>query len=261
MKTVILCGGMGTRLSEETSLRPKPMVTVGGRPILWHIMNIYGAAGINEFVLALGYKGEMIKEYFLNYYALNNDFEVDLTTGQLSIERRCRRDWKVRLVDTGERTLTGSRLLRLKPHLQNQGTFLLTYGDGVSDIEIKKLLEFHKSHGKLATVMAVQPTARFGELQMDSGAKVTRFKEKPLNGAGWANGGFFVFEPGVFDYIPQNDETPLEGAPLENLTRDGQLVAYKHPGYWQCMDTIRDRELLESQWQSGEAPWKVWKDV
>jgi glucose-1-phosphate cytidylyltransferase len=259
MKTVILCGGMGTRLSEETSLRPKPMVAVGAYPILWHIMNIYGAQGFSEFVLALGYKGEMIKEYFLNFYAMNSDLRVDLSSGEVSYLRPGRRDWMVELVDTGEKTMTGGRLKRLESSLQSSGTFFLTYGDGVCDVNLKALLEFHRSHGKLVTVTAVRPTARFGGMSFD-GERITQFKEKPQTGEGWINGGFFVMEPEVFSYLSDDGE-PLETTPLERLARDGQLMAYKHSGFWQCMDTIRDRQLLEERWESGSAPWKLWSDA
>jgi glucose-1-phosphate cytidylyltransferase len=257
MKTIILCGGMGTRLTEETILKPKPMVTVGPYPILWHIMSIYGHQGFNEFALAIGYKGDMIKDYFLNYHALNSDFEIDLKTGEKKFNNNSKEDWKVKLVDTGLNTMTGGRLLRLKNTLKSEGTFFLTYGDGVADIDLKALLKFHKSHGKLVTVTAVRPNARFGGLQIE-GDKITQFKEKPQSGEGWINGGFFVMEPGVFDYL-SNDETVLERDPLEKLAKNGQLMAYQHKGFWQCMDTMRDRQLLEDAWNSKSAPWKLWK--
>ncbi len=259
MKTVILCGGLGTRLSEETVLRPKPMVAIGSRPILWHIMNIYGAQGFNEFVLALGYKGEIIKEFFLHYHSLNSDFTVDLATGKVSQEKSSPRDWKVSLVDTGEQSLTGGRVKRLEKLLRPTGTFMLTYGDGVANIDLKKLLAFHKSHGKIATVTAVRPTARFGGMKFD-GDRVSQFKEKAQSGEGWINGGFFVLEPAFFDYL-ENDSTVLETTPLERLVADGQLMSYRHEGFWQCMDTIRDRQLLEDLWARGEAPWKTWKET
>ncbi|MGK5085600.1 glucose-1-phosphate cytidylyltransferase [Bdellovibrionota bacterium FG-1] len=258
MKTVILCGGLGTRLSEETVLRPKPLVTIGGRPILWHIMNGYGQQGFTEFVLALGYKGELIKEYFLNYYSLNSDVEVDLSTGKFVCENTRPRDWKVKMVDTGDKTMTGGRVKRLEQMLRPQGTFMLTYGDGVSDVNIAELVRFHKSHGKLATVTAVRPTARFGGMAFKDKQVVT-FKEKPQSGEGWINGGFFVMEPGVLDYL-EDDSTVLEQSPLERLARDGQLMAFHHEGYWQAMDTIRERQMLEESWNSGKAPWKTWKD-
>ena len=258
MKTVILCGGMGTRLSEETVLRPKPMVTIGGRPILWHILSGYASHGFNEFVLALGYKGEAIKEYFFNYYALNSEAEVHLSNGKIEYEKPRALNWKVRLSDTGERTMTGGRLKRLEPLLRPQGTFMMTYGDGVSDVDVKALVKFHKSHGKLATVTAVRPTARFGGMAFE-GSRVTKFQEKPHSGEGWINGGFFVLEPGVFDYL-DGDSTVFEQSPLENLARDGQLMAFEHDGYWQCMDTIRERQMLEESWNTGKAPWKIWKE-
>ncbi len=257
MKTVILCGGLGTRLSEETVIRPKPLVTVGGHPILWHILNSYGNFGFNEFVLALGYKGEAIKKYFLNYYSLDSDLRIDLRTGAVEHLRECPRDWQLDLIDTGDQSMTGGRLHRLEALLQPQGTFMLTYGDGVGDVDIAKLLSFHRCHGKLATVTAVRPPARFGGMVFD-GDRVAEFLEKPQTGEGWINGGFFVFEPQIFDYL-DGDSTVLEGAPLENLARDGQLMAYKHEGFWQCMDTVRDRQLLESLWAGGAAPWKTWK--
>jgi len=255
MKVVILCGGLGTRLSEETQVKPKPMVTVGGHPMLWHIMNIYGGHGCNEFVLALGYKGDSIKEYFLNYYALDSDLSIDLKTGSIEHQRRSQRDWKVDLVDTGEQSMTGGRLHRLEQLLRPLGTFMLTYGDGIGNVDIKRLLDFHRAHGKLATVTAVRPPARFGEIVLN-GDQVVEFKEKPQTGEGWINGGFFVFEPSVFDYLA-GDQTVLEGAPLENLARDGQLMAFKHSGFWHCMDTLRDRQQLEQLWASNAAPWKT----
>ncbi len=258
MKTVILCGGLGSRLSEETQLRPKPMVQIGGHPLLWHIMNIYGRAGFDEFTLALGYKGDVIKEYFLNFHALDSDFAVDLKTREVRYLRPGRRDWKVELIDTGVDSMTGGRLHRLEPLLRAGGTFMLTYGDGVADLDPRKVLEFHRSHGKLATVTAVRPPARFGGMRLDGG-RVADFKEKPQAGEGWINGGFFVFEPGVFDYLA-GDATVLEGEPLERLCRDGQLMAWRHEGYWQCMDTLRDRQTLEALWASGRAPWKMWQD-
>jgi glucose-1-phosphate cytidylyltransferase len=258
MKTVILCGGLGTRLAEETTVKPKPMVQIGGRPILWHIMNIYGHYGASDFVLALGYKGEVIKEYFLNYYALNSDLKIDLASGELTYQRRCPRNWKVELLDTGEKTMTGGRLLRLKPTLADHGTFMLTYGDGVADLNIDELLKFHRSHKKAVTVTAVRPTARFGGMEI-SGINVTKFREKPQSGEGWINGGFFVMEPRVFDYL-DNDATVLETLPMEKLVNAGEIAAFPHSGFWQCMDTIRERTLLEEKWNSGRPDWKVWED-
>lgn len=256
MNVVILCGGLGTRLSEETSLKPKPLITVGGHPILWHIMNIYGAHGYNEFALALGYKGEAVKEYFLNYYSLDSDLSIDLKTGAVDHISQSKRDWKIDLIDTGSDSMTGGRLHRLESKLRPHGTFMLTYGDGVSDVDINRLVAFHKAHGKLATVTAVRPPARFGGMVFD-GDRVVEFKEKPQTGEGWINGGFFIFEPGVFDYL-SGDQTVLEGSPLESLARDKQLIAFKHEGFWQCMDTLRDRQYLDHLWASGAAPWKKW---
>jgi len=259
MQTVILCGGKGTRLAEETSVRPKPMVTVGGNPMLWHIMKIYEHHGFKDFTLAVGYLGEYIKNYFLHYSALNSDFEVDLATGEVSpLKKNAAINWKVRLVDTGSDTLTGGRLLRLKHNLSKDGTFFLTYGDGVCDVNIHELLKFHKSHGKLVTITAVRPAARFGGLEIQKG-KVISFREKLRNEAGWINGGFMVMEPKVFDYL-DDDMTILEQSPMERLAKEGELMAYPHEGFWQCMDTIRDREHLEELWASGSAPWKLWKD-
>ena len=254
MKTVILCGGKGTRLSEETSLLPKPMIKIGEKPMLWHIMNIYSNYGQNEFILALGYKGEIIKEYFLNYYALNSDLTIDISSGQVNYQQSQKQNWKVELVDTGMSTLTGGRLLRLESILRPHGTFMLTYGDGVANIDINALIEFHKSHGKIATVTAVHPTARFGGITLN-GNQIAEFKEKQQGGEGLINGGFFVFEPEIFDYL-ENDETILERSPLEKLANDRQLMAYKHSSFWQCMDTIRERNLLEELWTSGIPPWK-----
>lgn len=254
MKTVILCGGLGTRLSEETQIKPKPMVEIGGRPILWHIMKIYERHGFNDFMLALGYKGEVIKDYFLNYHARQSDLTVHLKNGQVDYTNPTAEDWRVTLVETGANSYTGGRLLRLKPLLDSGGTFMLTYGDGVSNVDITALLNFHHSHGRLATVTAVRPPARFGDLSIQNN-RVTHFEEKPQVGEGWINGGFFVFEPGVLDFIA-DDSTILEKAPLEQLAAQGQLMAYQHPGYWQSMDTLRDKHALEDLWASGKAPWK-----
>jgi glucose-1-phosphate cytidylyltransferase len=256
MKVVILCGGLGSRLAEETQARPKPMVEVGGHPILWHIMKIYSSYQINEFYLTLGYKGDIIKDYFLSYYARQSDIMVDLKTGHIDYTRPSSENWRVSMIDTGQSVMTGGRLLRLKPHLQSGGTFMLTYGDGVSDVNIRKLLAFHRSHGRLATVTAVRPPARFGSLQLDD-ASVTYFAEKPQIDGGWINGGFFVFEPEVFDYLG-DDQTVLEKGPLERLCADDQLMAFKHNGYWQAMDTLRDKEALEKLWNTGKSPWRVW---
>lgn len=256
MKVVILCGGRGTRLKEETEFLPKPMVKIGDMPILWHIMNIYDFYGYKEFILALGYKGEMIKEYFLNYYHHQSNLTIDIKTGKVSASGSNIMEGIVHLVDTGLNAMTGGRLHRLKDMLEE--TFMLTYGDGVSNVDIKKLVEFHMSHGKVATVTAVRPPARFGTMSFD-GDKVTKFTEKSQTGEGWINGGFFVFEPDVFKYL-HGEDTVLERDPLENLARDGQLMAYKHEGFWQCMDTLRDRDNLNDLWNSGKAPWKVWTE-
>jgi len=254
MRTVILCGGLGTRISEETRVKPKPMVEIGGRPILWHIMKIYEQYGQNDFILALGYKGEIIKDYFLNYHARLSDLTVQLKSGEVRYSNPTAEDWCVSLVDTGPDTMTGGRLLRLKSHLQTGGAFMLTYGDGVSDVDVAALLAFHRSHGKLATVTAVRPPVRFGELTVEDD-RVVSFQEKPQAGEGWINGGFFVFEPEVFDFI-EDDSTMLERAPLEQLAKKGELMVYHHPGYWQCMDTLRDKLMLDELWQSDQAPWK-----
>lgn len=256
MKVIILAGGLGARLQEETAVKPKPMVEIGGCPILWHIMNIYATPGYKEFIVALGYKGEFIKSYFLNYYYLRNNFSIDLGTGQVNVHDGYREDWVVHLIDTGLETQTGGRLKRLSPWIGNE-TFMMTYGDGVADINIRELVAFHKQHGKLATITAVRPPARFGGLSFQ-GDLVAKFVEKPQVGEGWINGGFFVLERGVLDYI-KGDDTYFERDPLERLAEDGQLVAYRHEGFWQCMDTLRDVRLLNSLWECGNAPWKVWK--
>jgi glucose-1-phosphate cytidylyltransferase len=254
MKTVLLCGGLGTRISEETQLKPKPMVEIGGRPILWHIMKIYEQHQQNDFILALGYKSEVIKDYFLNYHARLSDLTVQLKSGEVSYSNPTAEDWRVSLIDTGPDTMTGGRLLRLKSYLQSSGTFMLTYGDGVSDVDVTALLAFHKSHGKLATVTAVRPPVRFGELSIED-ETVVSFQEKPQAGEGWINGGFFVFEPGVLDFI-EDDSIMLERAPLEQLAQQGELMVHHHHGYWQCMDTLRDKMTLDELWHSGQAPWK-----
>jgi glucose-1-phosphate cytidylyltransferase len=255
MKVAILAGGLGSRLQEETTIRPKPMVEIGGKPILWHILNIYAAHGFEEFVVALGYKGESIKDYFLNFYALNNDLTVDLGSGAANVHRGNGPAWKIHLVDTGPTTQTGGRVGRLRQHLRD-GTFMLTYGDGVADLDLRKLLEFHRSHGKLATVTAVRPPSRFGSFILD-GPRITRFEEKPQTGEGWINGGFFVLEPGVLDLI-EGDDTVWERGPMEKLAAAGELMAYRHDGFWQAMDTLRERRLLEELWASGKPPWRVW---
>lgn len=257
MKVGILAGGFGTRLAEETESRPKPMVEVGDKPILWHIMKHYSHYGFKEFDIALDYKGEVIKKYMLDYCSLNGNLTVHLGTGGTSLHDAFRDDWTVSLVDTGLYTNTGGRIKRLAPWLGNE-TFMLTWGDGVSDVDLSKLLAFHRSHGKLATVTAVRPPARFGRLEFD-GDRVVEFSEKPQTSEGWINGAFFVLEPGVFDYI-EGDGTQWEREPMENLARDGQLIAYRHEGFWQCMDTLRDKHLLNRLWDSGQAPWKSWEE-
>lgn len=257
MKVVILCGGMGTRLMEETEVIPKPMIEIGGRPILWHIMNIYSFYGFNEFILALGYKGDKIKEYFLNYCNLQSDLTVNFKTGDVTAFRNCYREWIVHLVDTGLKTMTGGRIKRLSAYLKNE-SFMVTYGDGVGNIDIRNLVEFHKKKGKLGTVTAVKPTARFGSIKCESDL-VSVFQEKSQSGEGLINGGYFVFEPEIFNEI-EDDKTVLEHEPLENLARRNQLVAYRHEGYWQCMDTLREKQILQNLWENGKAPWKIWKD-
>jgi glucose-1-phosphate cytidylyltransferase len=256
MKAVILAGGLGSRLSEETVARPKPMVEIGGKPILWHIMSIFSAYGVNEFVLALGYRAEFVKEYFLNFYAINNNISIDLATGKTTIHEGNQPRWKVHLVDTGLLTMTGGRLRRLRQWIGEDETFLMTYGDGVADVDVRALLRFHESHGKLATVTTVRPPARFGSIVFD-GQRVSEFTEKPQTGEGWINGGFFVLNRKVIDYV-ENDESIWEKAPMEKLANDGQLMAYRHEGFWQPMDTLREKKLLEDLWTAGSAPWKVW---
>jgi glucose-1-phosphate cytidylyltransferase len=256
MKAIILAGGLGSRLSEETTLKPKPMVEIGGKPMLWHIMNIFSCYGVDEFIVALGYRGEVIKEYFLNFYALNNNVTVDLATGGNMIHEGRQPRWKVHLVDTGAQTQTGGRVKRLERWLGDDETFMLTYGDGVADVDIRALLRFHQAHGKLATVTTVRPPARFGGIVFE-GDRVTEFTEKPQTGEGWINGGFFVLDRRVLKYI-DGDTTLWERDPMERLAQDGQLMAYRHSGFWQPMDTLRERKVLEDLWASGNAPWKCW---
>ena len=255
MKAVILAGGLGTRIAEETSSRPKPMVEIGGKPILWHIMKMYSAHGVNEFVICCGYKGYMIKEYFANYFLHMSDVTFDMSNNDMEIHQKKAEPWKVTLIDTGENTLTGGRLKRVRDYLGNED-FCFTYGDGVGSVDITKLIEFHKKHGKKATVTAVQPPGRFGALEM-TGSTVTSFVEKPHGDGMYINGGFFVLNPSVIDLI-EGDSTIWERQPLETLATKGQLEAFKHDGFWQPMDTLRDKQNLEEMWQSGEAPWKVW---
>lgn len=256
MKAVILAGGRGSRLSEETVGRPKPMVEIGGKPILWHLMHIYSSQGIDEFVIALGYRGEAIKEYFLHFFALNNDFTVDLATGDTTIHHGRQKKWKVHLVDTGLATATGGRLKRVQSWLGGDETFMMTYGDGLADVDLGALARFHASHGRLATVTTVRPPAPFGRLTLE-GERVSEFNEKPQMAEGWVNGGFFVLNRGVLDYVA-GDATSWEREPMARLAADDQLRAYRHEGFWQPMDTQRERVLLEDLWERGGAPWKTW---
>ncbi len=255
MKVMILAGGVGSRLAEETVIRPKPMVEIGGLPILWHIMSHYASFGHDEFVVALGYKGEEVKRYFADRCSLIGNLEIDLGAGNVTARGGRRPDWNVELIETGADTQTGGRIKRLQPY-SGDGTFMLTWGDGVSDIDINKLIEFHRNHGKLCTMTAVRPPARFGHMEMDGDA-IVEFSEKPQTGEGWINGAFFVCEQAIFDYI-DGDATPWEREPLERLAKDGQLMAYRHESFWQCMDTLRDKQHLQALWDSGQAPWKVW---
>jgi glucose-1-phosphate cytidylyltransferase len=255
MKVVILAGGLGTRLAEETEVKPKPMVEIGGSPILWHIMKHYSYYGFKEYFIALGYKGEIIKRFFLDYYSLNGSMTMDFSNGNVKMHKKECDKWIVHLMDTGQETYTGGRVKRLEPWLKD-GSFMVTYGDGVGDINFEDLLRFHRSHGKIATVTAVRPPARFGGL-IFNGDLVVKFTEKPQIGEGWINGGFLVFEPAIFKYL-KDDKSSLEADAMEQLAADHQLAAYKHDRFWQCMDTLRDKRLLESLWQEGRAPWKVW---
>ena len=255
MKVVILAGGMGTRLAEETGTRPKPLVEIGGRPIIWHIMKHYAYYGFKEFVVALGYKGEMIKRYFHDYFCMNGSISISLNTGKIQTHDEVKEDWQVHLVDTGLLTNTGGRIKKLEPWLDGD-TFMLTYGDGVCNVNLKDLFQFHRSGGKLVTVTAVRPPARFGSLEFCNGDMVSCFVEKPLTGGGWINGGFFVVENKALEYI--KDDVPWESEPLRNIAADGELLAYRHDDFWQCMDTYRELKILESYWKSGSAPWKIW---
>jgi glucose-1-phosphate cytidylyltransferase len=256
MKAVILAGGLGTRIAEESDTKPKPMVEVGGRPLLWHIMKIYAHHGVKDFVICLGYKGYVIKEFFFNYYRHMSDMRIDLRNGDTQILDSQAEDWRITLVDTGAETMTGGRLKRAAKYLDKE-TFCLTYGDGLSDVNIAQEVEFHRKHGKLATVLAVQPPGRFGVLNLAVDQQVTSFEEKPSDEIGWINGGFFVLEPAAIDYVA-DDGTSWERAPLMNLARDGQLKAWQHHGFWQPCDTLRDKRELEQLWQTGQAPWHVW---
>ncbi|MDR1496790.1 MAG: glucose-1-phosphate cytidylyltransferase [Puniceicoccales bacterium] len=255
MKAVILAGGLGTRLSEETVLRPKPLVEIGGRPVLWHIMKIYSAHGINDFIICAGYKGYLIKEYFANYFLHMSDVTFDMKKNEMEIHARHAEPWRVTVVDTGEATMTGGRLRRVREYLENE-TFCFTYGDGVSDVDVSALIAFHKAHGCEATLTAVQPPGRFGALIMN-GTHVEKFQEKPQGEGAWINGGFFVLEPIVIERV-ENDNTVWEHMPMESLARDKQLHAYRHSGFWQPMDTLREKHLLDELWDSGKAPWKKW---
>ncbi len=257
MKVVILAGGLGTRISEETIVRPKPMVEIGGKPILWHIMKIYSHYGYNEFIVCLGFKGYMIKEYFSNYFLHMSNVTFDMKQNTMQVHEQYAEPWKVTLVDTGTDTMTGGRIKRVAPYIGKE-PFMLTYGDGVADINISSLVKYHKKHGKFCTVTATQPSGRFGALRLDDAGLVAAFQEKPAGDGSWINGGFFVLEPGILDYI-KSDETIFEKEPLERLSSEGQLVAYKHADFWYAMDTLRDKNHLETLWQSGDAPWKVWE--
>jgi len=254
MKVIILAGGFGTRLSEYTELIPKPMVLVGGKPILWHVIQRYASFGHKDFYIALGYKSEVIKEYFLKFNSINSDFSIDMYSGELKTHNNNSLDWKVTLVDTGQDSMTGGRVKRMQPYIGDE-PFMLTYGDGVADINVDALVKFHENHGKMVTVTAVHPVARFGELKIDRDC-VKSFKEKPQVTRGWINGGFFVCQPQIFDLI-QDDQTVLEAEPLEQAASMGELMAYKHEGFWQCMDTKRDKDLLEELWSTNKAPWKI----
>lgn len=255
MKVAILAGGLGTRLAEETEVRPKPMVEIGGYPILWHILKIYSHYGFNEFFIALGYKGEIIKRFFYDYQSLSGNLSINFADGKVDAQDRDCENWKVHLIDTGQNTMTGGRIKRLKDHLKDE-TFMVTYGDGVCNADLRELAKFHRSHGKLATVTAVHPPARFGELLIKDD-QTAGFSEKPQTHEGWINGGFLVFEPEILDYLA-GDESSLELEVLERLAEENQLVAYKHQGFWQCMDTLRDKRQLEALWKDGNPPWKVW---
>ena len=255
MKVVILAGGLGTRISEETSVRPKPMAEIGEKPILWHIMKIYSHYGFNEFVICLGYKGYMIKEYFSNYFLHNCDVTFDMRTNEMRVHQNVNEPWRVTLVDTGADTMTGGRVKRIQPYVEGE-TFLLTYGDGVADVNIEALVAFHENHGRTATITAVQPLGRFGALDLE-GDTVRSFREKPAGDGDWINGGFMVVGPGIFGRI-EDDMTVLEQAPLRSLSADDEMRAFKHIGFWQPMDTLRDKKVLEDLWESGSAPWKVW---
>lgn len=258
MKVVLLAGGFGTRLSEETEIKPKPMIEIGGKPILWHIMKIYSHYGYNDFVICLGYKGYVIKEYFANYFLHMADITFDMANNQMEVHEKHAEPWKVTLVETGANTMTGGRIKRVQPYIGDE-PFMVTYGDGVSDVDISTLVEFHKNHGKIGTMTAVQPSGRFGALDMSNDNQVLSFKEKPKGDGSWINGGFFVFQPEIFDYI-EGDSTIFEKGPLENLAKQEELFSYKHSDFWKPMDTLREKNEMEDLWSSGKAPWKVWND-
>jgi len=258
MKVVILAGGLGTRLSEETDIRPKPMVEIGGKPILWHIMKIYSHYGFHEFVILLGYKGYIIKEYFANYFLHQSDITIDLCSNTKQVHNNTCEPWKITLLDTGTETMTGGRILRAERFIGNE-PFMLTYGDGVSDIDLDALLKFHKTHGKIITMTTIQPEGRFGSVATDSNGLIESFMEKPKGDGTWINGGFFVCEPRVFDYITEGDATFFERSPLENLAKSKELYAYKHHGFWKCMDTLRDKISLNQMWDRNKAKWKLWE--
>lgn len=257
MKVVILAGGMGTRLSEETDLKPKPMVGIGDKPMLWHIMKVYSHFGFNDFILCLGYKGYMIKEYFSNYFLHQADVTIDMRNNKMKVHHQKAEPWKITLVDTGLNTMTGGRIKRIEKYVDGK-TFMLTYGDGLADVDVKKLLAFHKKSSGLATLTAVQPSGKFGALNIDGRNKITSFCEKPHGDGAWVNGGFFVLEPGIFRYL-EGDDTIWERQPLERIAKENELAAYKHSGFWKCMDTLRDKMDLEKYWDDGDPPWKVWK--
>lgn len=256
MKTVLLAGGLGTRISEESEIKPKPMIEIGGKPILWHIMKLYSSFGFDDFIVCCGYKGYFIKDYFHHYYMHQADVTIDLSNNDIVFHKSKSEPWKITLVDTGLSTMTGGRIKRVSDYIGSD-TFMLTYGDGVSNVQIDKLVAYHKLNQKLATVTAIQPAGRFGGMDIAESGEVTSFIEKPIGDGGWINGGFFVLEPGIFEYI-DDDSTIWEKSPLERLTTDCQLTAYKHTGFWQPMDTLRDKQYLEKLWEKNEAPWKVW---
>ena len=259
MKVLILAGGMGTRLAEETSVIPKPMVEIGGHPILWHIMKIYSQYGYNDFVILLGYKGYIIKEYFANYFLHSSDVTFNLRENKMTIHEQHCEPWNVTLIDTGLNTMTGSRVKKAQKYTDNE-PFMLTYGDGVSDINIKALVDYHKEHGRIGTLTSVQPEGRFGAIVSDDSGKISAFKEKPQGDGSWINAGFFVFNPEIFDYIDDGDDIVFEREPLENLVADGELHAYRHEGFWKCMDTLRDKQQLQKMFDENNAPWITWKE-